>query len=178
MTEYARFEEWANKNYPAENYFTAEDRLADIETRMNADGRAMPNSLRQSLLQDFQVDYDPVLRARAARYQEQLEIARFLGNGQIPTGWSEEIIASLQKPEIMGIDFSQFSTMREDIEPPKITRFEPIKETWLTGGSRYVKGGLEKVVGIKRKERSSKFEERPPIRDMGLIGKVKRFFRR
>ena len=144
--EYPRFKEWADKNYPAENYFSAEDRLSEIETRMNSDGRNMPEKLRQSLLEDFQIDYDPVLREMQKRAEEKLEIARFLGNGEIPKSMSDEVIESLQRPEIMDIDLSSFRTDRENVYPPE----KPIMERRQSGFGAItssVKGFFRRILG-------------------------------
>ena len=143
--EYPRFKEWADKNYPAEDYFSAEDRLSDIETRMNGDGRPMPEQLRQSLLGEFQAFYDPAIREANRRREEQRQIAEFLGNGEIPTSWSDEYIAELNRPEIMDIDFSQFQTSVETVYPPEITKFQrPSGFKAITLG---IKGFFRKLFG-------------------------------
>lgn len=143
--EYPRFKEWADKNYPAEDYFSAEDRLSEIETRMNGDGRPMPEQLRQTLLREFQSDYDPYLREMQKRAEEKLEIARFLGNGEVPVSWSDEYIAELNRPEIMDIDFSQFQTQREEIYPPEITRFQ--RQSGLGAITSSIKGFFRRLLG-------------------------------
>ena len=91
--------------------------------RINRDGNQMNDNVRQLLLEEFAEFYDPRIRLARERYEEQLEIAEFLGNGEIPKNFTDEIIESLQRPEIMDIDFSQFQTRREQVIPPEIKRF-------------------------------------------------------
>lgn len=120
MTEYPRFKEWSDKNFPSEQYFSAEDRLADIEMRMNSDGRSMPEQLRQSLLLDFQADYDPRIRDMQERQMDQQQAADMLGSGTIPHGMSEEIIEGMHNEEIMGVDISDIAERPEGFTPQEV----------------------------------------------------------
>lgn len=121
--EYPRFKEWADKNYPPEEYFSAEDRLSDIETRMNGDGRPMPEKLRQSLLGEFQSYYDPIIQEMRQRQEDAQRAADLLGSGKIPQSLSDEMLERAESPEFLGIDFAQFQTTREDVYPPEIKKF-------------------------------------------------------
>ena len=177
--------DWVADNYDMTAFRSFDELIDKVKTDFKIDGIQWQDQFEPYIREEYsqvftlqQLETDPAYRRQQRELADKQLAAELLGNGEVYRGYSDDIVAEFNKPEILGIDFSQFSTRREDIEPPKITRFEPIKEPWLTGSSRYVKGGLEKVVGIKRKERSSKFEERPPIRDEGLIGKFKRLFRR
>lgn len=140
-----RFKEWIDKNYPADRYFSAEDRLSDIELRVNSDGNELHPNVRQELLSQFMQDYDPVFREMQKRAEEKLEIARFLGNGEVPVSWSDEYIAELNRPEIMDIDFSQFQTQREEIYPPEITRFQ--RQSGLGAITSSIKGFFRRLLG-------------------------------
>ena len=125
MIEYPRFKEWADQYYPQEKYFSAEDRLADIETRMRDDGRAMPELLRQSLLEDFQAYYEPAIRAAQERQRELQQASDMLGSGVIPKGLSEEIIEGMDRKEIMGVDISDIAERPEGITPEEVIKGKP-----------------------------------------------------
>ena len=142
MTEYPRFKEWADQYYPQEKYFSAEDRLADIELRMREDGRAMPEVLRQSLLEDFQSYYEPAIRAAQERQADLQQAADMLGSGKIPRGMSEDIIEGMEKKEVMGVDL-------ENIIPPK-PQPTTIRDI-LQGGFGFVYGGISSTIS-KAKE--------------------------
>ena len=145
--EYPRFKEWADKNYPAQDYFSAEDRLSEIESRMNADGRAMPEKLRQTLLMDFQADYDPAFREMQERLEEQRQINEILtGKRETPKSIPDEIVETFRKAEFLGIDMTQFRTDREDVYPPEITKFEP-RQSGFGAIASSVKGFFRRLFG-------------------------------
>lgn len=116
-----RFDDWADKNFPRDDYASAEDRLEAIEKRIISDGNVLHKNVRDELLSKWMEFYSPEYREAKRRHDEQLQIAEFLGNGEIPTSWTDEYIDHLNKPEIMGFDFTEFeSTRTEYVEPPEI----------------------------------------------------------
>lgn len=143
--EYPRFKEWADKNYPAQDYFSAEDRLAEIETRMNGDGRAMPEKLRQSLLIDFQSDYDPAFREMREREEEKRQINEVLtGSPETPKSIPDEIVEAFRKAEFLGIDVEALATTREEVVPPE----RPIlRQSGFGAISSSIKGFLRRIFG-------------------------------
>lgn len=58
-----------------------------------------------------------------ARQDEQQQIAEFIGSGKVPQSLSDQILDELRRPEIMGIDISEYATTKETVIPPEIVKF-------------------------------------------------------
>lgn len=120
-----RMIEWIEKNYPIDRYDNVYDLIRDVEQRINSDGNDMNPQVKQLLLDEFAQQFDPRYRELLQRRADQQLAADMLGGGQIPKSLADEIIEDLKRPEIMGIDMSQYSTRVETVQPPPVTRFEP-----------------------------------------------------
>ena len=119
-----RLIEWVDRNYPADRYFSPEDRFADVEMRFNSDGNEMNDTVRQLLLDHFTLEYEPEYRDMQQREEEQRQIQEVItGSRELPSSLADQIVEDLNRPEIMGIDMSQFRTDREYVTPPIIERF-------------------------------------------------------
>ena len=144
----SRFNEWIDENFPQKDYASAEDRIDALEKRIIADGNVLHKNVRDMLLSEWMEYYTPEYREAKRRYEEQLEIARFLGNGEIPKSFSEEVIESLQRPEIMDIDFSTLPTRYEEVQPPEIKRFT--RWDYIKGNiTSSVKGFFRRLFGME-----------------------------
>lgn len=67
------------------------------------------------------------------REEEKKEIANLIGSGEIMKGMTDEIVESFNRPEIMGVDISEYSTTREDVIPPEIQKFYSSDRTTFFG---------------------------------------------
>ena len=119
-----RLLEWCDRNYPADRYFSVQDRFADVEMRFNSDGNEMNDTVRQLLLDHFTLEYNPGYRAMQERMEEQKQIQEILtGSRELPVAFGDQIIADLNRPKILGIDMREFRTDKEYVVPPAIERF-------------------------------------------------------
>ena len=92
--------------------------------RFNADGNEMNDTVRQLLIDHFTLEYEPAYRAMQEREEEMRQVQEALtGSREIPVSVPDQIIAELNRPEIMGIDMTQFRTDKEYVVPPVIERF-------------------------------------------------------
>lgn len=103
--------------------------IYDVEQQFNKDGRYFPVEARDSIREIFTYRREYVEMQR--REDEQKQIADFIGGGQVLTSLSDEIIEDLNKPEIMGIDISQYSTTEETVVPPEIVKFYSPQPSFL-----------------------------------------------
>lgn len=103
------------------NYFSAEELLYDVEKMFVKTNSYFPPEARDIIRERMQ--YQQVYREMQKREAEQQQISEFIGSGNIPQSISDQIVDDLNKPEIMGIDFSQYATTKESIIPPDIQKF-------------------------------------------------------
>lgn len=75
---------------------------------------------------------------------EQQEIADMLGSGTVPTSLSDEILEDLNKPEIAGIDFSDFIKTREEPIPAEIRKFYETRRQSFFGR---IASGFKRIFG-------------------------------
>lgn len=118
-----RFKEWVEKEFDVDSYASADELIYNVESRMNADGHDMNPNVKQLLMDQFVPYYEPIIRAIRQRQEDAQRAADLLGSGKIPQSLSDEMLERAESPEILGIDFSQFQTTREDVYPPEIKKF-------------------------------------------------------
>jgi hypothetical protein len=118
---YDKIWEWIYANYDVNNYFTPEELLFDVENQFNRDGRYFPPEARDLVKERFQ--YRREYAEMQARQDEQKQIAEMIGSGKVIESLSDEILDDLRRPEIMGVDISEYATVKETIIPPDIIKF-------------------------------------------------------
>ena len=103
-------------------YFSADDLIADVKMEFISRGKQFPGGNAEYEIRkrfEFRIPYEEMERRR----REDQQIADMIGSGNIYRSISDEIIDDLNRPEIMGIDVSEFSTQRETVVPPEIVRY-------------------------------------------------------
>lgn len=101
-----RFKEWVEKEYPIDRYSNVYDLINDVEQRVNSDGNEMNPQVRQLLLEQFLPQFDAQAREILERQKDKEKVSDLVG-GALLRGTTDEMIADLQKSEVMGIDTSQ-----------------------------------------------------------------------
>ena len=119
---YSQIFEWVTKNFNLENYFSPEELLYDVELEFNRTHAYFPEEARDLIRANWQ--YRDEYAELQRREEDQREVQEILtGSPEIKPSIPEQIIEELNRPEIMGIDMTQFRTDKEYITPPAIERF-------------------------------------------------------
>lgn len=118
---YKQIWEWIYNNFDINNYFSAEELLYDVRNEFNRTHAYLPIEAEDLVRERFQYrrEYAEMQRVE----DDQLKAAQLLGNGTIPKSISDQIVEDLNRPEIMGIDVSEYATTREEVIPPEIVKF-------------------------------------------------------
>lgn len=121
MTSYAQIWEWIYENYDLDGYFSSEELLYDVENEFNRTKAYFPIEARDIVRERFQ--YRAQYAAMQATEDENQKIADFIGSGNVPQSLSDQMLEDIRRPEILGIDMSEFVTTKETIIPPDIIKF-------------------------------------------------------
>lgn len=84
-----------------------------------------------------------------AREDERKQIAEAIGGGQVYESLSDEILDDMNKPEIMGIDVSEYATTRETVIPPDIEKFV-YKQSFINRLSTGFRNTISRIFGRRR----------------------------
>lgn len=125
--DYSQIWEWIYKNFDINNYFSAEELLYDVKNEFNRTQSYFPVQAEDLVKERFQ--YRREYAEMQRREDERKQIAEVIGGGKVYESLSDEILDDIRKPEIMGIDMSEYATKRESVIPPDIEKFVE-KETF------------------------------------------------
>lgn len=126
---YEQIWSWVYDNFSIQGYFSAQDLINDVRQEFEKTNAYFPPEAEELIRTKF--SYRSEYAQMQAKQDEQKQIAEFIGNGRIPESLSDEIMDDLNKPEIMGIDISEYATTKETVVPPDIVRFAE-KQTFFT----------------------------------------------
>ena len=133
--------EWAASTRDLNSYFTADDLLQDLRSEFMQRGKEFPKGAEDHIRKqfDFRVPYEEMQRQK----QEDQLVADMLGSGQVMQSITDQVIEDLNRPEIMGIDISEYSTQKESVVPPEVRKF--IKQE--TGIRGRIRGLFKRIFG-------------------------------
>lgn len=118
---YKEIWEWVYEHYDINQYFTPEELIYDVQREFNRTNSYFPPQAADLIKERFQ--YRREYAEMQRRQDEQQKISDLIGSGVIAESLQDQMIADLNRPEIMGIDVSEFSTQREAVVPPEIIRY-------------------------------------------------------
>lgn len=116
-------------NFDIASYGSFEELKRDVKNQFVIDGVKYPDQadpyLRDAWLSVANPEYAYAVEKAQMRLEEKKQIANMLGNGEIMTSLSDEILDDLRTPqsEIMDIDMTQYATTHETVVPPEIQKF-------------------------------------------------------
>ena len=118
---YAQIWEYVYANFDINAYLTPEQLIYDVEQMFNQSKSYFPVEAKDLIRERFQYrrEYAEMQRIQ----DERKQIAEVIGGGQVYQSLSDEILDEMNKPEIMGVDISEYATTRETVVPPDIVKF-------------------------------------------------------
>lgn len=118
---YSQIWEWIYKNYNINDYITPEQLLYDVKNDFVKTNSYFPVEAEDLVKERFQYrrEYAEMQRIQ----DERKHIAEVIGGGTVYESLSDEILDEMNKPEIMGVDISEYATTKETILPPDIVKF-------------------------------------------------------
>ncbi len=118
---YQEIFEWIYENYNLNDYLSAEELLYEVKNDFNRTQSYFPIEAEDLVKERFQ--YRREYAELQSREDEKKQIAEMIGGGQVMEGMTDEIVDDLRKPEILGVDVSEYATTREEVIPPEIEKF-------------------------------------------------------
>lgn len=118
---YSQIWEWIYANYDLNNYLTDGELIYDVKNDFIKSKSYFPVEAEDLIRERFQ--YMREYREMQRIQDERKQIAEVIGGGQVYQSLSDEILDDMSKPEIMGVDISEYATTKETIIPPDIVKF-------------------------------------------------------
>ena len=129
---YAQIFEWVTEHFDMNNYFSVEDLLYDVKNEFNRTRAYFPIEAEDLLREQFQ--YREQYAQLKEREEEIRDVQEILtGSREIPVPFQDQVIEELNRPEIMGIDMTQFRTDKEYVTPPIVQRFARVSGVGTLG---------------------------------------------
>ena len=112
---------WVSEHYDLNNYSSPEELIAQVKVDFMIQNANYPEQAGDNIRELWQQTYDErhligggyISQEQQQAQADRQAIADMFG-GAMMQGMSEEIISSMNQPEIMGVDISNIATTREE----------------------------------------------------------------